>query len=212
MKKTVKRADLSVRGLDVTMLLLDTNALNAEELARIYTSASAYRRKRADEYRFDEDRRMCIGAAHLLDVMLSEFGMAEKDARLCFGENGKPYYPDANVSFSLSHSGGQVLLAYAKGKVLIGCDIEKLRHMKRETAARVLDEVTREEYLRLSEQEADGFFFEAWTRMESYVKATGEGGKAMRGLPREKWRLSMPLPEDLLPEGFAGTVCALKTD
>lgn len=205
----MKQAELSVRGLDVTLLLLDTNALNAEELARIYTSASAYRRKRADEYRFDEDRRMCLGAAYLLDVMLGEFGMAEKDARLWFEENGKPYYPDADVSFSLSHSGGQVLLAYAKGKARIGCDVEKLRRMKRETAARLLDDKTREEYLRLSEQEADGFFFEAWTQMESYVKATGEGGKVMRGLPMEKWRLSMPLPEDLLPNGFTGAVCAL---
>ncbi len=208
----MKREILNAHGVRVSLLMLDAAALSGNELAEIAANASEYRLSKAQNYRLERDRRLCLGAARLLDVMLGEFDTVEKSAPLRFTDSGKPYYPGIPVSFSIAHSYDFVLLAYTMDNVDIGCDIEKIRPVKHELARYVLGDRAYGQYSLLADADAERFFCGVWTKMESYVKATGEGGSALRGLSADKWQLSRPLPAAFMPEGYEGAVCVLERE
>ena len=89
------------------------------------------------------------------------------------GPMGQPYllqYP--HIHFNISHSGDYV--ACAVGKEPLGLDIQiHLDRDCRRTARRIMNPAEWSAY------EASGFqneyFYQCWTRKESYLKYTGEG-------------------------------------
>lgn len=95
------------------------------------------------------------------------------DLRLDFGQNGKPFFVNNPVCFSLSHSGLLCACAVCGGE--IGLDIEKMRPINNEIARRFfsagesgfLDAID-------NEDERKNAFFTLWTLKEAALKASGE--------------------------------------
>lgn len=85
---------------------------------------------------------------------------------------GKPYlvWPDAAVSFSLSHSNGKILIGLARGKQPVGVD---LQYMEPDTdieriAARFFTPDERAELAAAADKRTKGF--EIWCRKEALFK------------------------------------------
>ncbi len=124
------------------------------------------RQQRYAIYRQDADRRRCLGAGLLLRHLLGED--AEK---ICTGSHGKPYLPDSDLCFNLSHSGDYVVLAADTAQ--IGVDIEYQSPVRDGIAQRCYTAEERDWLAR--QQNTTEAFYRLWTGKESIMKATGQG-------------------------------------
>lgn len=98
------------------------------------------------------------------------------DVRFAYAEHGKPFLPEFNLSFNVSHSGVLLACALAAGAEL-GVDIEEMRDIP--NLSSVGESVFAMEELAawraLSEADRTPAFYRCWTRKEALLKATGEG-------------------------------------
>ena len=87
------------------------------------------------------------------------------------------------LRFSVSHSGGWMLLAVGCG-CRVGVDLERLRKGIRvdDLARRFLTGHEAEQLLSLLSEDREAVFFRTWVRKEAYLKAVGSGVPA--GLSR----------------------------
>lgn len=84
---------------------------------------------------------------------------------------GKPYFlHQANLHFSLSHSGDYWLAAF--GSVPLGIDIQQHTRCRRQDLAKRFFHPAEDKWLAEQEHER---FFDIWAAKESYVKYTGQG-------------------------------------
>ena len=83
-------------------------------------------------------------------------------------EHGKPYFRDLPIKFSVSHSGGMVILAASDKE--IGADVQRVNPRSVRVAERFF---TEKENAYVSGDSAR--FFEIWTKKEAYAKWHGEG-------------------------------------
>ena len=145
----------------------------------------------ADE-REREKRALSHCAYAVLRYAVRELFSWEELPEIARGAHGKPYFPaHPEVHFSLSHSGGAVLVAVHDEPV--GADIERLRPVR---AARLKAALG---------AETDEDFWRRWTAYESRCKR--------RGVSAMQRELRLPvlsgervLPLDILP-GYAACVC-----
>ena len=92
------------------------------------------------------------------------------------GPRGKPALEGGEIEFNVSHSGGLVALAVARGRA-VGVDIERITETP--PRARIAEhffapaEVAALRALPADEQTEA--FFRCWTRKEAYLKARGDG-------------------------------------
>ena len=84
--------------------------------------------------------------------------------------NAKPRFADANVFFSVSHSGSYWACAFANAE--IGLDIQRFQPCLAESIARRFFHPNEAAWVK---DRGDEAFFAVWTAKESYVKFTGEG-------------------------------------
>lgn len=153
---------------------------------------------RADRFHAAADATRWTVAHGWLRHILSWYGGAPPGA-ITFGsgELGKPYVPNSDIEFSLSHSGGLALVAVAR-RGAVGVDVEqwdqRIDHL--ELAGQFFSPYECSSLASLEGHDAIvAGFFAAWTRKEAYMKATGHG--IVRGLshfdvslaPREPVRL-----------------------
>lgn len=122
------------------------------------------RMARADRYRFEKDRLLCVGGGLL---MLDVLGIRD-ESELQTGKYGKPCAP-GYPAFNLSHSGEWCLLAM--GEADVGADIEQIDESNLVIAPTVFTKGER------AWMDADPLerFHVLWTLKESVVKATGLG-------------------------------------
>ena len=128
------------------------------------------RREQVMHYRFEKDRRLCLGAGLLLASALREAGA--EDLRLRVLPNGKPelaHVPD--LHFNLSHSGTLAVCAVAADPV--GADVETLQKADPAVGA-VCFRSAEQEWIR-NAGDPDRAFTRLWTRKESLLKLRGEG-------------------------------------
>jgi phosphopantetheinyl transferase len=97
-------------------------------------------------------------------------------------ENGRPFFHDGNIDFSISHSGAAVAVSLVQGeningaKVRTGCDIQLIR--PRENLRNIAEEIfcaAERDYI-LSQDETkfeNARFFQIWTLKECYIKLRG---------------------------------------
>lgn len=122
---------------------------NAYEAA--LASVSSWRQRKAQSYRFRRDRCTSLLAGLLLDKLLRERGLRERDRSYVAGEQGKPAFSDCSeLHFNVAHSGDMAVVALSAHPV--GIDVESLSDFPYEVA---------EPY--------------AWTEMESVGKLLGCG-------------------------------------
>jgi 4'-phosphopantetheinyl transferase len=127
---------------------------------------------RADRFHHETDRNRFTVTRGILRHLLAAPPQAE------FHQNpwGKPYLPDTNLHFNVSHSGDYALIALARD-IEIGVDIE---HMIRprpfnDLARRVFTPQEREHFESLPDQARTNFFYRLWTCKEAVMKADGRG-------------------------------------
>jgi len=137
--------------------------LSADELAR----AEALKR----------GRRRFVAARGLLRKLAGAY-LDRDPASLTFAlaEHGKPYLADADLRFSVSHSGDLVLIAFSQGNE-IGVDVEEIRESS-DTMAIARRFFAPEDAAALAALPPSGrtaAFFAIWCRKEAVLKATGKG-------------------------------------
>jgi 4'-phosphopantetheinyl transferase len=138
-------------------------------------------RARASRFHFPQHRLAYVFAHVVLRDVLSRYLQCSR-REIRFAENafGKPFLDDVSggraVEFSLSHSGGLVVVGLCRGR-RIGIDVEEIRPMD-DISAIAESYFTPQECAfilreqRLGRQHA---FWSCWTRKEAYVKAVGKG-------------------------------------
>lgn len=121
----------------------------------------AFRREKADRYRFPMGRALSIGVWVLWQRARSKYGLP----------------PDA--PFNLSHSGPYALCSAEVapgGQILVGCDVERISDHGDGIAKRFF---CPGEYAHIQAQEGragqQGLFFRYWVLKESFIKATRQG-------------------------------------
>lgn len=133
------------------------------------------RRQKVLSFRFEEGRRLSLGAGLLLYLALEKRGMDPGRALIRENEFGQPYLPgQPDFHFSLSHSGRWALCAVCGRPV--GCDVEQEGRGREGIPKRFFHPEERA----LLAREADAAawqrsFVRIWTRKESYLKAIGKG-------------------------------------
>ena len=116
--------DMTWKGARVVGAMTDALELpGASE--RALRDVSHYRREKAQAFRFGRDRDLSLLAGLLLDVLLQEHGLRERDRLYYVNEHGKPFFADCPaLQFSLAHSGRMALAALCDRPV--GVDVEHL--------------------------------------------------------------------------------------
>lgn len=162
-------------------------------------------RTRASRFHFERDRRRFIVAHARLREILARYAGASADAlRFRVGANGKPsLVAPERLHFNLSHAGEVALVAVALRPV--GVDVE--RH---DYAVECLD--LAQHFFSPNERDALHAlahdpesvvlgFFNAWSRKEAYLKATGVG--VTEGLHHFDVTLAPGQPAHLLRDATA---------
>ena len=179
-----------------------------------YAQMSASRREKIDRMRFDEGKRLSLGAGALLTRALRSAGIEAASADFAEGPHGKPFLPERpDVCFSLSHSGERVLCVLSD--LACGGDVEQIGRGSPALARRFF---TVEENAALSEEASAAgeeafqrLFARIWTRKESLLKATGDG----LSRPLSSFSVLKPDPDVLFLESaperkYASCVCLLR--
>ena len=136
---------------------------------------SHYRREKTLRYRFDKGKWLSAGAGLLLDYMLKDYGLRERDMQYIEGEHGKPAFVNhPELHFNLSHS--DTLVACAVGDKPVGVDVQHIVKLHQSLVSYTMssDEIAKLEAMESAEAKSL-FFTQLWTLKESYAKATGRG-------------------------------------
>ena len=171
-------------------------ALTEEEEELLLALTPPERRRRLVERTRRELWREPLCAYGALALALREAFGWKSPPEIALTPQGKPYFPGRpEAAFSLSHTGGLVLVGLATG--LTGVDAEKIRPLRRRTMALLSPSAGTEEE-----------FFRDWVRREARAKRTGTAvGAALRReappCPEERYQ-----PLDLFPGYAAGAAWA----
>ena len=165
--------------------IAEISALREEETYRkYYERVPDFRKQKADQLRFPQDRAQSVGAWMLLEKMREQYG-AEPDR-----------------VFNLSHSGSYVLCSISTEKeAKVGCDIETIKETRMRVARRFFlpSETAYIERQPSGGAEAEAFY-RLWVLKESFMKATRRG----MALPMDSFCIRMGEPPVLTrqPEEF----------
>jgi 4'-phosphopantetheinyl transferase len=134
---------------------------------------------RADRFRAEHARDVFLAGRGLLRTLIAhQVGSPPQALRLDEGPHGKPFLrePLSNLRFSVSHSGDQLLLAFASARD-VGVDIERVRpHVDLMGIAQRYFAPAELEALTAASQDArPAAFYSLWTRKEALLKARGQG-------------------------------------
>src|SRR5918994_193732 len=163
-------ADVWVAGLEPPDAVRET-------LGEILSVAE---RERAARFVFERDRRRFVAARAFLRLILSrELGTPRAALESESGRHGKPSPPPPvmDLQFNLAHSDDLAVCAIARGTDQVGVDVERVRPLNDlDVVARVaLSGTEFVRYEALAGPERLLAFYEAWTRKEALLKASGHG-------------------------------------
>lgn len=173
---------------------------------------SQKRQKEIAAYYFQPERTRTVMAELLVRWLLAgRSGWLLSEISLAREKNGKPYWPEGQLKFSLSHSGSWV--ACSLGIIENGVDVELFQQLESELAR---DFFRQEEYqyiMELPAQCRSREMLRFWTLKESFLKYTGEG---LMGRLNDANCLELPGGENnvaarsfCLPDGAWLSVCSL---
>ena len=180
----------------------------AGTVQRWVNSLPEEKRTRIVRMRREEDRSLALTAHRLLCYALGREGVFPLPHDWAAERYGKPYLKNADVHFSISHSGCVAMCAV--GETPVGVDIERVRPISEGVAMRIMSDKERSAYA-LAEDRED-FFYKVWTLKEAYVKYSGKGlGQGLGGITVYPNGPDIPacrcVSIDSLPE-YRAAVCA----
>ena len=169
-------------------------------------------REQARRYRRWQDAQACLAGKVLLQKGLeSLLGDADALPRIRYNGFGRPFLPDSDVDFNISHAGAYVVCALG-GLQRVGIDLEQVMPVDVELFRTSMD--PQEWNAVAAAPDQTQAFYEYWTRNEAVAKANGQGlalpvfGTATPGSPvwadGQAWHLQN------VPFG-SGYVCHLAT-
>jgi 4'-phosphopantetheinyl transferase len=153
---------------------LDGSPLQREALARHLCRDEM---RRAHSFVFARDRdRFLAARGRLREILAGCLGADPRELIFDYGEQGKPRLAGAGAAlrFNLSHSGDHAVLAVSRSAE-VGVDIECVRPIERELAARTFSAAEVAALDALPDERWLEGFFRCWTRKEAVVKAIGTG-------------------------------------
>lgn len=152
----------------------DSTAVHASQLATL----SDAERERAVRFVFERDRLRFVAAhAGLRYVLGGLLGVTPPSVALTTDVRGKPRIAGLAAPplfFNLSHSGDLAAVAVSSS-FEVGLDIERLREIEPDDVVAFFSETERATIAGLSGPAQRLGVFQAWTRKEAFVKATGFG-------------------------------------
>lgn len=149
---------------EAAIYMIQTNTVRKVDCTRL-SKQMPLRVQKAERYRFERDRLLCLGAGLL---MLDAVNIRD-EKELRYNLYGKPYAP-GYPAFNVSHSGSCCILACGEARS-IGADIEVIDAARIDVASFVYTDA---ELTWMREDPVDRFF-RLWTWKESVMKATGLG-------------------------------------
>jgi 4'-phosphopantetheinyl transferase len=150
-----------------------------EEVEALLRELSADEQARAARYLARTARAEFITTrARLRAILAGYLAVAPPDVAFSNGPAGKPLLarPERRLHFNVSHSHGLALFAFSAGAE-VGVDVEALRPQQghRDLARRFFSPAEAEALCALPMGHSELAFFNAWTRKEAFLKATGLG-------------------------------------
>lgn len=142
---------------------------NILEKTDIEKAFSEYRIQKIKACKKQEKKEECTLSGLLLDFVLKQHGMTEKEAVFTENADGKRLLETGDIN--LSHSGNYVVCAYDNAPV--GVDIQKIVRDKSGIAKRFFSE-EEAKWIQMQEDMALAFT-RMWTWKESYAKQKGSG-------------------------------------
>ena len=108
------------------VMVASVKPLNTSEMIEaVLARLSPSRRDKTMRYRHLKGKALSAGAGLLLDYMLHDYGLRERDMRYEVGEHGKPSLKEhPELHFNLSHS--DTLVACALGQCPVGVDVQHI--------------------------------------------------------------------------------------
>jgi hypothetical protein len=99
--------------------------------------------------------------------------------------SGRPFFPDSNTDFSISHSESLTAVSLVRGKNLrAGCDVELVRHRaKAKEIAENFFSVNEKDYIGSGGRFDETRFYQIWTLKECYLKLRGLSVFDISGTP-----------------------------
>lgn len=158
------------------VMVASVNALASSELLEAaLCQLSQYRREKTLRYRYDKGKMLSAGAGLLLDYMLRERGLRERDMEYVEGEHCKPAFLNhPEIHFNLSHS--DTLVACALSDTPVGVDVQHLVKLRDGLVRYTMSDEEIAAFEALDNDDTKQLLFtQLWTLKESYVKATGRG-------------------------------------
>lgn len=173
--------------------------LNIEKLDEnihlsLKTYAEPYRAARAERAKNALAAKEAVGTDALLKIALSnELRISPLDVRCGYRAGGEPYVIGYDVSISISHSCGCILLALSRSK--IGADIELLRVIDvNRLSARYFTEG--EKALLASSADKMRTFFSVWTAKEAYFKYSNQSFRSPLSVDTAREKAPLTLEYD----------------
>lgn len=123
------------------------------------------RKARVSRYLRKKDKLRCLCGGLLIRFVFGDMATA-----VTANQYGKPYVPNQDLFFNLSHAGDYVVIATDEKE--IGIDIEDIKAASAGIAEKCF---TADEQAWLKKQSTDKAFYTLWTAKESIMKAVGKG-------------------------------------
>ena len=164
-------------------------------------------RDRAGRFIFEKDRRRFTAARAMLRTILGKYlRAAPGELHFRYGAHGKPFLPDVEVQFNVSHSDGVGIIGIARGRQ-IGVDLERIRAAAFDWRgmARFFSQAEQSAIEGMPAGERTDAFFRQWVRKEASIKARGEALFPWISQPMDE--VHWPVSDLTLEPEFAAAVC-----
>jgi len=149
--------------------------------SNLHSLMNAEEQVRAARYKVPRIRRQFVVGRGLLRKMLSQYLLCSAiDIRIEYGPSGKPFLPDFDLEFNLTHAESFALMAFARGH-RVGVDLEPIRVVENMEGLvdRFFSSNERTQFHSLPESSRVDGFFRGWTTKEAVLKALGQSVQSL---------------------------------
>ena len=156
---------------DIKIFYTFTESITEPDLNKALSMIPDWRREKVLKCKNFNDRVNGAFAYLILQHLIkSEFG-AFDTAPFRYGKQGKPYFSESPLFFSISHS--KCIVGAAVCEIEIGFDTTDRRSVREELAERICSPSELTAFQRAKDKQR--FLRQLWCKKESLVKRTGEG-------------------------------------
>jgi len=174
-KQPTQNLSLAPNQIHIWRMFLNQPTEKTQQLSQIL---SPEENNKANRFYFEKDRHKFILSRGTLRTILSQYlNFPPQNLKFTYSKQGKPtLLTETPIYFNLSHSHEITLYAITLNRE-IGIDLEFLRPIT-EAENIVKNYFSNKEsalFNTISSDQKPEAFFNAWTRKEAYLKATGQG-------------------------------------